>query len=282
VRRARTALCGLLAWLAASTGAGAEPESEFSVLTYNTHGLSAWIAGDDPERRFPLLLERSNAYDVVLLQEDFAYHELVRKHASHPLVVRGNGPAWSWLGFSGSGLTVLARTPSPRIQRARAYGHCHGWLSAANDCFANKGYLMLRLRVADGVEIDVWNTHLDAGIENGDHAARTVQLDLLAADIARESRGRALVVGGDFNTDWADPRDRALLESFVGRIGASIAVNASHQRWPQRLDYLLMRSGTRIALDLVAGGIAEEFIDSEGVSLSDHPALWGRFRVSAR
>lgn len=271
-----------LAWLATATTVGAEPAVEFTVLTYNTHGLPAWIARDDPERRLPLLLERAGAYDLVLLQEDFAYHDRVVEHAPHPLVVRGNGPAPGWLGWSGAGLTVLARAPAPRVERAQPYRHCHGWLSAGSDCFGNKGYLMLRLRVAEGIDIDVWDTHLDAGFDDGDYAARAIQLDLLGDVILRESRGRALVVGGDFNTDWSQPRDRALLESFVARIGASIAVRNSHPRWPLRLDYLLVRSGARVGLETATGGVAEEFVDAEGTALSDHPALWARLRASPR
>ncbi len=277
----RASLWLALVWLATAHTADAQAPAEFTVLTYNTHALPAWIARDDPERRLPLLLERAGAYDLVLLQEDFAYHERVLEHAPHPLVARGNGPTPGWLGWSGSGLTVLARAPAPRVERAQPYRHCNGWLGAGSDCFGNKGYLMLRLRVAEGVEIDVWNTHLDAGFDDADHEARAIQLDLLGDAIVRESRGRALVVGGDFNTDWSRARDRALLEAFVARIGATIAVSNAHPHWPLRLDYLLVRSGARIALESLKGGVAEEFVDADGSALSDHPALWARLRASS-
>ena len=38
---------------ARAAGGGRAAAVEFSVLSYNTHGLPGWIAGDAPERRFP-------------------------------------------------------------------------------------------------------------------------------------------------------------------------------------------------------------------------------------
>ena len=50
--------------LAAAPAAG----DEFTVLSYNTHGLSAWVAGDDPAARLSIIGVKSNAYHVALLR----------------------------------------------------------------------------------------------------------------------------------------------------------------------------------------------------------------------
>ena len=72
------ALAALAALLGAAS-ASAEPAGfEFRVLSYNTHGLPAYAAFDDPARRFPIIGKKARAYDVALLQENFRWNaELV-------------------------------------------------------------------------------------------------------------------------------------------------------------------------------------------------------------
>src|SRR5262249_34550650 len=56
--------CALV--LRAASAAPAPDAVEFTVLSYNTHGLPGWIAGDAPERRFPLIGALAQRYDVAL------------------------------------------------------------------------------------------------------------------------------------------------------------------------------------------------------------------------
>src|SRR5688500_16876233 len=65
----------------------------FTALTYNVVGLPQAISGSDPETNSPLIGPLLNAYDLVLLQEDWAdpvpgvniaYHEEVTAEAKHP------------------------------------------------------------------------------------------------------------------------------------------------------------------------------------------------------
>jgi endonuclease/exonuclease/phosphatase family metal-dependent hydrolase len=156
---------------------------------------------------------------------------------------------------------------------------CNGYLGAANDCLGNKGFLMARLALPNGAELDVWNTHLDAGRSEEDHAARVAQLDRLAAAIEHHSAGRALLVGGDFNLEWDDPRDRALLESFCDRLGLAIAAQTPPDGWESHLDYLLLRSGDPVHVDRTAGGKDEKMLHDASTALSDHPALFVRARI---
>ncbi len=88
-------LAGVCAALAFGMGSQAEPEpsndrapAEVSVLSYNTHGLPAWIALDRPGARLPVIGRLANRYDVALLQEDFAYHDRLLLGATHPVVER--------------------------------------------------------------------------------------------------------------------------------------------------------------------------------------------------
>ncbi|GIT62437.1 MAG: hypothetical protein Ct9H300mP20_22640 [Gammaproteobacteria bacterium] len=65
---------------------------EIKILVYNTHGLPSAFVGDDPEERFPLIGEKTKTYQLSLLQEDFAHHELLLKNLSkESIAIRGNG-----------------------------------------------------------------------------------------------------------------------------------------------------------------------------------------------
>lgn len=250
-----------------------------SVLTYNTHGLPSWIAGDDPPARYPLLLEKAARFDVVLLQEDFAHQPIVDAGKRHPLLVRGNGPWRGWPLFQGAGLTLLAHLGALASPVLAPYEVCHGWLSDANDCFGHKGWLMQRLQLAGGGAIDVWNTHLDAGAADGDQAARAAQLERLAGALAAHSRGRAVIAGGDFNLDWDEPHERALLERFLAETGLAVAALAPEGAWRSRLDYLLFRPAGATTLAVREAGMAREFVGANGEALSDHPAIFAVFEV---
>lgn len=257
--------------------ANAREPVELRVLTYNIHGLPGWIARDDPPARIPQILERAAGYDVVLLQEDFAYHDVVLANQKHPHVFRGN-EAWAPL-LEGSGLTIFSRFANGSASRTEAYGVCNGYFSAANDCLGNKGFLMVRLALPNGAELDVWNTHLDAGRDDADHAARVAQLDHLARAIEANSAGRAVLVGGDFNLEWDDARHRALLESFQTRLGLVVAAQTPPDGWESHLDYLLLRPGDDAQVRRMDGGKEAKMMDGANAALSDHPALFAVLRI---
>lgn len=281
MRRAVLVLALALAAASAPAARGESGPATLSVLTYNTHGLPGWIAGDDPPARYPLLLEKAARFDVVLLQEDFAHQAIVDAEKRHPALVRGNGARRDLPLFQGSGLTLLTRLAAAASPVLAPYLVCHGWLSGANDCLGSKGFLMQRLALADGAAVDVWNTHLDAGAGPEDQAAREAQLDRLAAAIERESAGRAVVAGGDFNLDWDAPHERALLERFRARLGLALAAMTPEGAWRSRLDYLLYRPAPGAPLAVREAGMAHDFVGAAGEPLSDHPAIFAVFEVGA-
>lgn len=268
--------------------AGGEPSAvEFSVLSYNTHGLPAWAAGDAPEQRFPKIGALVRGYDVALLQEDFAHHPRLREGAGDLLVERGNesrfrDSALCLVFCEGSGLTFATRLPRSWLGAvdSHAYDACAGWLGGANDCFATKGFQHARVLLGGAFEIHLVNTHLDAGRAPEDRAARRAQLEGLRGYLEREAAGAPLVLGGDLNLDAADPADAALRDEFVAALGLldTGAAAAPGSAW-QRLDYLYRRGGAAVRVELVEAGEAREFVDA-GAPLSDHPALFARLRAA--
>ena len=263
--------------LAASPAAG----GEFTVLSYNTHGLLALVAGDDPTTRFPIIGEKSNAYDVALLQEDFSHHAALREGARQPIIERGNPSRFGrWcLICSGSGLTILSRWGRENLVEwvSRAYGQCSGWIGGASDCLATKGFQRMRIRLPGGAELDFVNTHLDAGRGAEDRETRRRQLDLLRGAIVAEVAGGPLILGGDLNLDAADPEDVALRDAFTSALGLADAGARGSSRWPI-LDYIFYRSGGGLELEVVEAGEDASFVHEE-TPLSDHPAIFARFRT---
>lgn len=274
----------LLAGLVLAGPGGDSASAEMlRLLSYNTHGLPAWIARDDPARRFPLIGSQTKRYDVVLLQEDFAHHARLREAARQPLVARGNPSRMPACPIcTGSGLTSLVRpgrVELVRESRARPYGVCAGWLGGSNDCFATKGFLWLHLRLANGARLHVVNTHLDAGSADADREARARQLQILADALERGAGHHALVVAGDFNLDAAHPEDRALRDAFMTRLGLRDSGARPDPTTPWRvIDYILLRSGGEVELEVVEAGEDTDFVDGE-LPLSDHPALFVHLQV---
>ena len=123
---------------------------EIKILVYNTHGLPSAFAGDDPKERFPLIGEKTKGYQLSLLQEDFAHHELLLKNLNkESIAIRGNGNNKSLCPFcSGSGLTMISNFEREwQLEvNSEAFNSCSGWLGGLNDCFASKAVSYTHLR----------------------------------------------------------------------------------------------------------------------------------------
>jgi hypothetical protein len=280
---------------------------EIEILVYNTHGLPSAFAGDDPEERFPLIAEKTKSYQLSLLQEDFAHHELLLKNLNEESVaVRGNGNNKSLCPFcSGSGLTIISNlTKEWQLEiNSEAFNSCSGWLRGLNDCFASKGFQLARIKTPSGKYVFVLNTHLDAGRSTSDRKVRAKQLNQILTKVKQVTSEEALIVAGDLNLRWNDPEDRELLEDFIAdlRLTDSFMVQESYKRakavnitshfeldhkgeiqseraWPI-LDYIFYRNGRTTSLEVLDVGEDQDFQYENG-PLSDHPALFLRIRIN--
>jgi endonuclease/exonuclease/phosphatase family metal-dependent hydrolase len=272
---------------------------DISVLSYNVHGLFRLAAKDSPRDRMPTIGWLANRYDVVLLQEDFEFPDIIRRQMQRHESQRGNGLAghpgllaakilafpFTFLipRFSppyGSGLTsYLPRGADVEEAVARhAYDHCAGWFGSHGDCWARKGYMMVRLRAPNGAEVDFYNTHIEAGYNSRSRRSRQRNFESLAHGVEKYSNGRAVVIGGDFNVDYSFPSDRDLIGQLRAQLGLSDS-GAGPQLgvWRHR-DFLLFRSGNSARISVQNAGEAHEFV-SGARALSDHPALYARFEL---
>jgi endonuclease/exonuclease/phosphatase family metal-dependent hydrolase len=292
------ALCLLLGAGASANEArqpGPTAPLELSVLSYNTHGLRGLFVDDDPAARFPAIGRLINGYDVVMLQEDFAYHRSIEAVATHPIRRRGNPQdrnpfadllAWVVCGDCGAGLSTWVDLPESSLiaEHREAYQDYSGWFDARKDGWVTKGLLALRLRLPGGAVVDVYNSHLDAGKKPKrvrDRRTRAKQLAQLERAIREFSGDGAVILAGDFNE--REDRTNPALDEFVAALGLrESGARIDPERWRPRCEYIFYRGDARTGIALLEAGEAGEFRDANGTPLSDHPALRARFEIRVR
>jgi endonuclease/exonuclease/phosphatase family metal-dependent hydrolase len=306
--------CGAAEWVAtrpsslrppgeevASAGpAEAGAPREIAVLVYNVHGLSWVAARDDPARRSAAIGWLARRYDVVLLQEDFETARAIAAQLPGRTIVHGNGLRldprliaakvlllpWSLAvpGFTppyGSGLTTVLAEPlraTPDGVRRQAYATCDGWLGNRFDCWASKGFLRVRVEVDPGIEIDVYNTHLESGGSPSSIASRRAQLRELAGAIAADSGGRALVVGGDLNLAVDRDGDREDLAGFAAALDLTDTGAGPELPGWRGYERLWVRDGESVRIAVREAGEDRLFVSGDR-ALSDHPAIHARLAV---
>jgi hypothetical protein len=244
----------------------------------------------------------ANRYEVAMFQEDFEYHNVLRDQMPDTVGFRGNGMGWDprrvfakllispvsmfLPHFSppyGAGISIFVRESleiADDVDR-EPFDLCRGWFGSTGDCWASKGYQRVGIRTPSGAEVDLYNTHLEAG--SSEHAAqiRGQQLELLARAIEARPKTRAVIVGGDFNIGFNRVSDRETLMAFRRRLELQDSGAGPELPYWRERDYILHRDGTATALRVEQAGEALEFVDGDR-ALSDHAALYTRFRVTPR
>jgi endonuclease/exonuclease/phosphatase family metal-dependent hydrolase len=256
-------------------------EGELSVLTYNVQGLP------DPLTDYTLpLVERMDRIaprlvdDLIGLQEDFdaEAHERLVAAASHPERPWFEARVDENRAY-GAGLGLLA--PSNAGYAEQHYTACNGVLDGSSDCLASKGFQVLTVELADGLLLDVMNTHHEAGGGPDDVTARAAQVDEILASIDGRSAGRAVLFMGDTNLRPSDPDDGPLLERYAaaGLRDACVELDCAE---PDHIDRFLFRDGDDLALQVLDWeNLEPEFVDEDGDPLSDHPPLRVRLAWTA-
>ncbi|MFF3607928.1 jacalin-like lectin [Streptomyces sp. NPDC002463] len=286
-----TAAAAVLAGLTATAPpATAADSGTFSVLTYNVAGLPEGLSSA-PTPREPATTElgrRIAPYDIVHVQEDFNYHaRLYAADTTHPYRTPTSGGA----GI-GSGLNTLSKSlyDVDDFERVR-------WNSCqydSGDCLTPKGFTFARQRLAEGVYIDFYNLHTNAGTNAGDLSARSDNLNQLTAFIETHSAGNAVVVMGDTNTRYTRTGDtiaefataNGLTDAWVELIrGGTPPAKGSDalvcdQSLPtvpntcEVVDKILYRGSTLVSLDATSYANQHAgFLTGDGLMLSDHDPI---------
>ncbi|MFT3925624.1 MAG: endonuclease/exonuclease/phosphatase family protein [Myxococcales bacterium] len=265
-----------------------------SILTYNVAGLPEGISGSNPKRNTSLISPLLNPYDVVTVQEDFSYHADLVSLVDHPYQSSPNEKAHSL----GDGLNTLSRIPFHTFDRL-SWTACNGTFDSGSDCLTPKGFTRARMELGQGLVLDVYDVHMDAGHASGDEQARAKNFAQLSQTIRKYSADVAVLVAGDFNERYRDPGDEmekllaetGLTDSWVDFVhnGVLPAANAlasacdsgdPNDDGCERIDKVLFRSSSSVELMLVDYLVeGATFVDPNGAQLSDHRPVMAKFVV---
>ncbi len=246
----------------------AAESGRFSLLTYNVAGLPQLVSHSDPEVNVGLISPLLNHYDLALVQEDFSYHSQLNARALH--AYRSETMRHS-LALMPDGLNWFSRFAFGWVHRVR-WAQCNGYLGAASDCLADKGFSFSELTLNDGVTVDVYNLHAEAGGTPLDIEVRRENFEQLADYVRTRSRNHPIIVAGDTNLRMSVPRDVETLENFLKSTGLRDACRR-FGCGEEKLDRVFFGSSRRVELDVLGWWTDRRFVDVEGSPLSDHPAI---------
>jgi hypothetical protein len=293
-------------------GCGRGRSGDFTLLSYNVAGLPQEISTVNPDAHIPLISPLLEDYDVVLTQEDFDwwvpaldgftfahYHEQLRAQVTHPYrsaqwpgpEAAGIDPAVREAPFVGDGLGVLSRFPFTGETRL-AWRDCFGGPDTrdggAGDCLAGKGFSVVRMELAPGRVVDVYDLHAEAGATDLDQSLQEDDFAQLAAFIRDHSGGRAVILAGDTNlhTDSDHPdghggADTRVWAEFLAATGLTDTCDALDCPEVSAIDKVAFRSGGGVRLQPTSHDFPNErFVDAVGEDLSDHWPLAVSFHWS--
>jgi endonuclease/exonuclease/phosphatase family metal-dependent hydrolase len=274
----------------ASVSAG----TRLRVLTYNVAGLPEPLSSSLPSRNSPLISPLLNDYDLALLQEDFAYHAQIVSMAMHPY----QSPSDTRGESLGDGLNLLSEYPFSELTRVK-WSKCNGLLDQGSDCATPKGFSFARLDV-NGLRIDVYDLHSDAGSTPADQSARADNLRQLAQAIRDRSEGHAVIVAGDTNARYTRAGDN--LPELVDEAGLTdvwVELQRGGDQPAQgstvtcsevdlddpacdRIDRIFYRNGGDVTLRPSEYRVeGAKFSDAAGMQLSDHRPVSVLFTIAA-
>jgi hypothetical protein len=248
--------------------AAAAQSGRFSLLTYNVAGLPELFSGSDPEVDIALISPLLNHYDIALVQEDFAYHSLLTSHAKH--AYRSDTMHTS-LALMPDGLNLFSRFSFGWMHRVR-WTQCNGYLGAANDCLADKGFSFAEVTLAPGVTVDMYDLHAEAGRAAMDVEVRRANFAQLSEYMRVHSRQRAVVIAGDTNLKMSLPHDVETLAHFLEENGLTDTCRRLGCG-EERIDRVFIRSSPELELAPLGWWTDRRFVDIHGEPLSDHSAI---------
>jgi hypothetical protein len=242
-------------------------QGTLAFLTYNVAGLPKSISSRHPEVDVKQISPKLNPYDIVVVQEDFAYHGDLVAQLTLPsrTTPKGSGS----LLDMGDGLNAFSKFPLTGEDRDK-WKDCNGLLSEKSDCFAPKGLLKFTLEIAPGITVDVYNIHTDAGRASGDASARDKQMVQLNAKIAAVSAGKAVIVAGDTNMK---DTDETTLQALLTGSGLTDACRKVSCPDPNGYDRVMFRDSAALKFKVKEWHKETTFTNTSGQELSDHEPI---------
>ena len=186
------------------------PDPAFTCATYNVDGLPSLINSDGPGSSGTRTISQmiaASGWDFVAFQEDFEYHSNLASYMGMYSFGKHRGSVgienlFSKADTDGLEFATLGATCSwsneTFVEFTSKYG---GLLDGANDCI-KKGFRYYLVTMKDGVQFDVYITHMNSGSSDEHIAAREKQFAQMANYINDNRSGRPIIIMGDFNARY--------------------------------------------------------------------------------
>ncbi|KAL3456477.1 Endonuclease/exonuclease/phosphatase [Aspergillus heterothallicus] len=283
----------LLSSLAPARLASAALSGSFSILSLNVAGLPEILNGNDvpgdKADNTEIIGERfvEYGYDIIQVQEDFNYHAYLYNTATLPYRTSTSGG----VPF-GSGLNTLATYPWIDFERVK-WDVCEN--ASGADCLTPKGFTVMRVQIDEGVYIDAYNLHADAGSEDADITARAANLQQVADYIDTNSVGNAVLVFGDTNSRYTRTGDgirvfhtqNELINPWVELVlngvepvegaDAVLCSNPSTTTTCETVDKIFYRGSRALTLQATSWSYEDTKFLNNGSILSDHNPISSTF-----
>lgn len=275
--------------------AHAATSGDFNVLSMNVAGLPAIlndneVPGDKATNAGTIgSYFAEYDYGIIHAQEDFNYHAYIYATDTHPYRTATSGGV-----PLGSGLNTLSNFAWVDFERV-TWDDCSN--ASGADCLTPKGFTFMRVAIDDGVFVDVYNMHTDAGTEDADETARNSNLAQVANYIDTWSVGNAVMVFGDTNSRYTRTADN--IQIFANQNGMTDAWmqlirdgviptegtycdNPSTTNYCETVDKLFYRSSSLLTLEATYFNYeSSKFLQSDGNILSDHNPITVNFTWTA-
>ncbi|KAJ9446664.1 hypothetical protein DIPPA_04370 [Diplonema papillatum] len=264
--------------------------ANFTVLAYNVAGLPELISSASSSRQSATeeISCYVNEFSIVNVQEDFNYHaalyDTCNDHAYRSKTSGG-------IPF-GHGLNTMSRF-SYTDWAFVEWNDCNGV-----DCLTPKGFTMARVRLAEGVYVDVYNLHTQAQTGDSDLTARRKNILQLVDYMEEQSSGNAVIVMGDTNTRYTRSGDNirelldlGLTDSWVELVREGSIPDADNvallctptvitSASCEIVDKVLYRDNGFVGLRATMYTVRQDAYNSAGQALSDHPPVAVNFTFS--
>jgi hypothetical protein len=161
--------------------------------------------------------------------------------------------------------------------------------ASGSDCLTPKGFTFMRAQIDEGVYVDFYNLHSDAGVEDDDETARNANLAQVADYIDVWSVGNAVLVFGDTNSRYTRTADNiAIFTTQNGMTDAWVQLvrggvpptvedlcdNPSNTTYCEVVDKVFYRGSAVVSLEATYFNyVGDMFLQSNGSILSDHDPI---------
>ena len=256
-------------------------EGSFSILSYNVAGLPELISSSHPIIYTKQISPKLNKYDVVNVQENFAYNKDLNSKLNfkYKTEYSGNVPL-------GDGLMTFSKYPLYMFDRI-TWKDSHGFIVNGADSMTKKGFTFTSMEIKSGYFIDIYNLHTDANHDEKSTEARNANMAQLADYIKGISEGKAVIIFGDTNSLYTDKGDKFydlvvktcnLKDAWIENVMEGKIPEKGDRLDPEKLgqkgevlDKIWYRSGKNIEIEATSFEILfKEFTTEKGEQLSDH------------